>query len=140
LPEGTLRAALCYPRQPDAFAVDLVRDALERVGLDRLIQRMDEQDNWGQVLPMRVQQQLGFARVFLHRPAWVFMEEATDAFDPEGERQILETFNRELPNIALLNISFHPSLRPLHHRTLILSRLGETKVLFGRKRENDCAQ
>ncbi len=140
LPEGTLRAALCYPYPPDTFPAASVRDALERVGLVRLVQRMDEQDNWVQVLPLRVQQQLGFARVLLHRPAWVFMEQATDAFDPEGEKQILETLNRELPDTGLLNISFHPSLRPLHHRTLILNRVDETKVLFGRKRGNDCAQ
>jgi putative ATP-binding cassette transporter len=139
LPEGTLREALCYPRPADTFPADSVRDALERVGLARLVQRMDEHDNWGQVLPLRVQQQLGFARVLLHRPAWVFMEQATDAFDPKGEEQILEMLNRELPNMTLLNISFHPSLQPLHHRTLILNRVGETKVLFGRKRGNGCA-
>jgi len=139
LPEGTLREALCYPRPADTFPADSVRDALERVGLARLVQRMDEQDNWGQVLPLRVQQQLGFARVLLHRPTWVFMEQATDAFDPKGEEQILEMLNRELPNMTLLNISFHPSLQPLHDRTLILNRVGETKVLFGRTRGNGCA-
>jgi vitamin B12/bleomycin/antimicrobial peptide transport system ATP-binding/permease protein len=136
LPEGALREALCYPHPLDAFPAAAIRHALECVGLVRLVPRIDERANWEQVLPQRAQQQLGFARVLLQRPAWVFMEEATDAFDPKGERLILEMLRRELPNTTLLNISFHPGLRPFHHRTLVLSREGETKVLFGRQRGN----
>jgi putative ATP-binding cassette transporter len=134
LPEGTLRQALCYPCPPDTFTAASIRHALERVGLVRLMRRMDEKDNWEQVLPLRVQQQIGFARVLLHRPAWVFMEQATDAFDPKGEVRILEMLIGELPNTTLLSISLHPNLRPLHHHTLIINPDGETKALPGRKR------
>jgi vitamin B12/bleomycin/antimicrobial peptide transport system ATP-binding/permease protein len=134
LPEGTLRDAICYPRPHDAFPDAAVLRALERVGLSRLASRIDERDNWEQALPQRAQQQLGFARVLLQQPAWIFMEEATDAFEPEGERQILEMLYRELPGSTLLNISYHPGLKELHHRTLNLSRVGETKVLFGERR------
>ena len=137
LPEGTLREAISYPRPPDSFSTPAILNTLDRVGLNRLAPRLDEQDNWEQVLPQRVQQQLGFARVLLQQPAWVFMEEATDAFDPEGERQILELLYRELPNATLLNISFHPGLGELHNRTLTLNRVGETKVLFGERRGNN---
>ena len=65
------------------------------------------------------------------------MEEATDAFAPEGERLILETLFRELPDATVLNISFHLGLELLHHRTLLLSRVEETKILFGGRRENN---
>ncbi len=95
---------------------------------------MDERANWEQMLPQRAQQRLGFARVFLQRPAWVFLEEATDAFDPKGERLILEMLYRELPNASLLNISFHPNLGQLHHRTLVLSQVDEAKMLFDGRR------
>jgi len=134
LPEGTLREAISYPRPPEAFPEAAILHALECVGLTRLAPRLDERDNWEQVLPQRVQQQLGFVRVLLQQPAWVFLEEATDAFDPEGERQIIEMLYRELPDATLLNISFHPDLSALHHRTLTLSRVGEAKVLFGERR------
>lgn len=97
---------------------------------------MDERDNWEQVLPQRAQQRLGIARVLLQRLVWVFMEEATDAFDPKGERLILEMLHRELPNATLLNIRFHPGLRQLYHRTLVLSRVQEAKVLLNRRRGN----
>ncbi|MGE4263147.1 MAG: ABC transporter ATP-binding protein/permease [Desulfovibrio sp.] len=137
LPEGTLREAICYPRPVDEFSEPAILQALERVGLMRLAPRLDERDNWEQALPQRVQQQLGFVRVLLQRPTWVFMEEATDAFDPEGERQILEMLYSELPDATLLNISFHPDLGGLHHRTLNLNRASETRILFGERREGN---
>jgi putative ATP-binding cassette transporter len=129
LPEGTLRQALCYPHPPDAFPDTSIRHALECVGLAWLSQRMADRDNWEQVLPQRALQRIGIARVLLQRPAWVFMQEATDSFDLKGERLILEMLRRELPNSTLLNISFHPGLRKLHHRTLVLGKAHEAKVL-----------
>lgn len=134
LPEGSLREAICYPLAPDAFPTEDILRALDSVGLERLASRLDEQDNWEQALPPRAQQQLGFARVLLQQPAWLLLEEATDAFDPEGERAILEMLYRELPDATVLTISFHPDLGKLQNRTLILNRVGETKVLFGARR------
>jgi hypothetical protein len=42
--------------------------------------------------------------------------------------------HRELPNATLLNISFHPGLSDLHHRTLVLSRVSEVRMLFDGRR------
>jgi vitamin B12/bleomycin/antimicrobial peptide transport system ATP-binding/permease protein len=130
LPEGTLREALCYPRARDAFDSDAMRHALECVGAEWLVTRLDQTDNWEQNLPQQAQQRLGLARVLLQRPAWIFMEEATDAFDPKHERLLLEMLERELPDTALLTISFHPGLEALHHRKIVLTRPTETKKLF----------
>jgi vitamin B12/bleomycin/antimicrobial peptide transport system ATP-binding/permease protein len=137
LPEGTLRETICYPHPAESFPAPALLSALERVGLSRLAPRLDERDSWEQVFPPRVQQQLAFARVLLQRPAWIFLEEATDAFDPEGERQILEMLAQELPGATLLNISFHADLGRLHQRTLTLNRGSETKVLFGERRQGN---
>lgn len=125
LPEGTLREAITYPRATEDFTDADILGALESVELSRLAPRLDEVDNWEQALPQRAQQRLGFARLVLQRPDWVFLEEATDAFDPEGERLILEMLLRTLPEVTLVNISFHPDLGKLHSRTLNLSRAGE---------------
>ena len=134
LPEGTLREALCYPNPPEAFSTSVICHALECSGMAWLAQRMDKPENWEQALPLRSQQRLGIARILLQRPAWVFMEEATDSFDPKGERLIFEMLCRELPNSTILHISFHPDLRNLHHRTVLLSRVQEGKVVYNRRR------
>ncbi len=129
LPEGTLRKALCYPNPPETYSSASIRHALECAGLSWLAQRMEESDNWEQLLPKRAQQRLGLARVLLQRPAWVFMEEATNTFDPKGERLILEMLQRKLPNMTMLNISFNPDLKNLHHRALVLSIVRDAKFM-----------
>jgi putative ATP-binding cassette transporter len=136
LPEGSLREALCYPRAPEAFGRQEAGRVLEQVGLGWLVPRLDDTDNWELALPMQAQQRLGFARAMLQRPAWLFMENATNAFDPESERQILEVLQQELPQAAMLTISLHPGLEALHHRTLELSLASETKFLFNGRRAN----
>jgi putative ATP-binding cassette transporter len=136
LPEGPLREALCYPRSPGHFGDGEARDSLEHVGLGWLVPRLDDADNWEQALPLQAQQRLGLARALLQRPAWIFMENATNAFDPHSERQILEVLQRELPQAAMLTISLHPGLEALHHRTLELSLACETKFLFNGRRAN----
>jgi putative ATP-binding cassette transporter len=108
----------------------MIGRALECAGVAWLQPRQDQADNWEQALPLRAQQRLGFARVLLLRPAWILMEEATDAFDPRGERLILEMLHHELPNSAVLTISFHAGLEPLHQRKIVLNRLREERWLF----------
>jgi putative ATP-binding cassette transporter len=130
LPEGTLRETLCYPRPPDAFGEESIGHALECAGLAWLVPRLDSRESWEQVLSQRAQQQLGIAHALLSRPPWIFMEEATDAFDARGEQLILETLYRELPDTAMLVISFHPALERLHDRKIVLSRVREKKSLF----------
>jgi len=136
LPEGTLRQALCYPHACEAFAADAIHRALECAGVAWLAPRLEEYDNWEQALPLRGQQRLGFARVLLQRPAWILMEEATDAFDPRSEQLILEMLHRELPNSGVLTISFHSGLESLHNRKIVLNRLTEDRRLFNGRREN----
>ncbi len=122
LPEATLREALCYPQPVANFGDDAIRRALDGAGIAWLAPRLDEHDSWEQVLPQRAQQRLGVARVLMQRPAWVFMEEATDAFDPKGEREVLEMLRQRLPGTAVLTISFHAGLEPLHDRKVVLNR------------------
>jgi putative ATP-binding cassette transporter len=102
---------------------------LDSVGAAWLIARLDEYDNWEQVLPVRAQQRLGFARALMLAPQWIFMEGATDSFDADGERQLFEALRRELPGTTLVTISFHAGLEPLHDRKIVLSRVRETKYL-----------
>jgi putative ATP-binding cassette transporter len=123
LPEGTLRQALCYPRPVDAFSDGAIHYALECAGVAWIARRLDETDDWDRVLPLRDQQRLGFARVLLQRPAWILMEEATNAFDPKSERLILEMLHRELPDATVLTISFNPGLERLHKRKIVLKQM-----------------
>ncbi|MBF7730613.1 ABC transporter ATP-binding protein/permease [Pseudomonas sp. N040] len=129
LPDGTLRNALTYPRASSHYSTSAIHHALECAGVAWLSPRLEESDKWDRNLPLRAQQRLGIARLFLHSPAWVFIEEATDAFDPKGEDCMLEMMHRELPNTTQLTISFHSDLDHHYSRKLILNRQTEPRIL-----------
>lgn len=122
LPQGPLSEALSYPRAPDSFRPADLRKALEVAGIGWLADRLDEDDDWEQALPLHAQQRLAFARVLLHRPAWVLMEEATDGFDGEGEREMLELLRRELPGTSIVAIRYRNGDRSHYTREIVLQR------------------
>lgn len=125
LPTGSLRAALCYPHSPGHYATAVVHRALECAGIAWLAPRLEESDDWNRVLPLRAQQRLGLTRVFLQQPGWVFLEDATNAFDSRGEVGMMDMLHRELPNSTLITITQHGGLEHFHDRKLELHRVDE---------------
>jgi len=122
LPPLTLAAALSYPLAENKFEVATMQHALECAGMAWLTPRLQQTDTWSRILPLRSQQRLAFARLLLHKPCWIFIEEATDALTPKDEEFLMEMLERELPNTAIITISFHMGLEHLHQRKLVLNR------------------
>jgi putative ATP-binding cassette transporter len=120
LPLGTLRNAVTYPSPPNAFSDADVRRVLERCGLGNLVGRLDVEERWDRELSLGEQERLAFARVLLHRPGWVFLDEATAALDEDSQRQIMSLFDTELKNTTVLSIGHRPDLAAYHTRTLQL--------------------
>lgn len=131
LPEGTLRGALCYPQPPEAFGDAAIVRSLELTGAGWLAPRLDEHANWEEILAANTQQQLSFARALMLRPEWIFMQEATDSLDADGERAMFEMLRRELPGATLLTLGLHAGLEALHQRKIVLMPVPETKYLLG---------
>lgn len=121
LPAGSLRAVLSYPDDDAAYTTACLHRALECAGIAWLQPRLDEHEDWTRALPLRAQQRLGIARLFLQQPGWVFIEEATDAFDTKDEADTIELLHHELPSATLLNISRHNGMDHFYHRKLALS-------------------
>jgi vitamin B12/bleomycin/antimicrobial peptide transport system ATP-binding/permease protein len=122
LPLGTLAAAIAYPAVPSQFGDAAIGAALERCALGNLVPRLAEEERWDRVLSLGEQQRLAFARLLLHRPAWVFMDEATAALDDGNQDAMMKLLETELPDSALLSIGHRPGLDVYHHRTLVLER------------------
>jgi putative ATP-binding cassette transporter len=120
LPLGTLRNALSYPSPPDAFPDADVRQALERCDLGHLITRLDQVERWDNELSLGEQERLAFARLLLHKPGWVFLDEATAALDEDSQRHVMSLFDGELKNTTVLSIGHRPDLAAYHTRTLQL--------------------
>ena len=120
LPLGTLGAALAYPAPPAAFSEAAMGDALARCGLARLAVRLDEEARWDRTLSLGEQQRLAFARVLLHRPRWIFLDEATAALDEANQDAMMRLLREELPNSAVVSIGHRPGLHRYHDRVLTL--------------------
>jgi putative ATP-binding cassette transporter len=122
LPLGTLHAALSYPAAADNFSAEEAREALELVGLAHLTPRLDEEERWDRVLSLGEQQRMAFARLLLHKPAWIFMDEATAALDEANQDMMMQLVVDRLPQVALVSIGHRPGLEVFHNRTLTLHR------------------
>jgi len=122
LPTGTLRDAIDYPVSDPAPDDATITAALQRVGLDDLVRRLDENSNWHQALTVEAQQRLGFARLLLKRPDWIFMEEAADTLDPVGQRAMIDLLRTEFPNDTVLAIGHGGALAGAETRRFLLER------------------
>jgi len=118
LPIGRLQDAVCYPSLPGTFPPERIRDVLVRVGLGNLCDRLDENQNWGQVLSGGEQQKLSIARAILHQPQWLFLDEATASLDEATEADLYQALVDGLPHTTIVSISHHRQLARFHHRLL----------------------
>jgi putative ATP-binding cassette transporter len=129
LPIGKLRGAIAYPTAPDWFEDEQFVAVLARVGLGHLAPRLDDEATWEKELAYGDMQRLGFARLLLHRPDWIFIEEATDAIDPEGEKEMMRLLRDDFPAATIITVGNHPALEEFHDRKLMLTRSTDGMVL-----------
>lgn len=118
LPLGTLKAAACYPQAGDFFTDEQVIAAFERCGLEQFTTSIHKAERWDKSLSLGQQQRLGFARLLLHRPKWVFMDEATAALDDMTQSKVMSLFENELKDVTILSIGHRPGLDAFHGRTI----------------------
>jgi len=131
MPLGTLRQVLCYAEANDASDDTILRDALTRCGLRRLIPRMDEEERWDKVLSGGEQQRIGFARLLVQRPNIVIMDEATAALDVASQDSMMELFQGELAHVTLVSVGHRVELEEYHDRRLTLHRYATRVEMAG---------
>jgi len=120
LPLGTLRAAACYPRSSGDFSEEEIVAAMAKVGLEEFNKMLDVEERWDRVLSLGQQQRLAFVRLLLHKPLWVFLDEATGALDEANQARVMSLVNEELRQSTIISIGHRPSLVEFHNRTLNL--------------------
>jgi hypothetical protein len=86
------------------------------VNLEQLIERLDEDEQWDRVLSGGEQPRVGFARVILHKPDWVFLDEATAALDDESQDSMMRILIEDMPSTAVLSVAHRPGLEDFHGR------------------------
>ena len=120
LPIASLREALSYPNRPEGHTDTDFRRALLDARLPQLLDCLDEQANWSLALSGGEQQRIGFARVFLYRPDWLFLDEATSALDEDTERALYGLVRERFPGLTLISIAHRAAVADFHRRRLTL--------------------
>jgi len=125
LPIGSLHAAIVYPALSDQFDDAQVRDVVKAVGLPALADRLGEEAYWNRMLSLGEQQRLGIARALLHRPDYLFLDEATASLDEPSEATLYKLVEKQLPDAAIVSIGHRSTLTDFHKRRLVLAKDGD---------------
>jgi putative ATP-binding cassette transporter len=122
IPIGSLRRAAAYPDAADSRTVEEITEAFEHVGLAHLIDRIDDEAPWDQTLSGGEKQRLAFARIFLHSPDIIVLDEATAALDPESQDRLMALLSKQPEQTTLISVGHRPELEAFHNRKVVLER------------------
>lgn len=127
---GSLRAVLSYPSPPVAFTDAQLFGALDRLGLSYLAPQLDRVAPWENELSNDEQQSLAFARLLLHKPQWVVIDDAIGRMDEDSRETVLDIFRHELVGTAVVHIGRLQLHDGFYTRILRLRRDPEGLRLF----------
>ncbi|WP_440981967.1 ABC transporter ATP-binding protein/permease [Shinella sumterensis] len=102
LASGTLRAALCYPRDEDAYSTGEIEDCLRRTGLSRLAPSMDHSARWEHELGNDDRRMLSIAQMLLQRPGWIVIDDVDDLIEGSSGERFVSLIQDELADTAIL--------------------------------------
>jgi putative ATP-binding cassette transporter len=122
IPIGSLRRAATYPDPADSREVKEVAEAFKHVGLGHLVKRIEDEAPWDQTLSGGEKQRLAFARIFLHNPDIIVLDEATAALDPESQDKLMELLSKRPEETTLVSVGHRPELEAFHNRKVVLER------------------
>jgi putative ATP-binding cassette transporter len=122
IPSGTLRRAIAYPGAAEDWTVGQMGEALHKVGLDHLKEKIEEDAPWDQTLSGGEKQRLAFARLLLHNPDIVVLDEATSALDEKSQDKMMDIVIKELPKATIVSVAHRVELEAFHSRKIVLER------------------
>jgi putative ATP-binding cassette transporter len=122
IPNGTLRRAVAYPGAAEDWDIPEISEALKKVGLEHLIDKLEEDAPWDQTLSGGEKQRLTVARVLLHRPDIIVLDEATAALDPKSQDLLMKILSEEMEGLTIISVGHRPELEQFHSRKLTLER------------------
>ncbi len=124
LPIGPLREAVSYPGLTQPVSDQDIKTVLEVCNLSFLADRLNDSEDWAQVLSLGEQQRLAFARVLLQQPDLVFLDEATAALDEATESQLYQQIRTKLPSSIIVSVGHRQTLNKYHTIKLQMDNAG----------------
>lgn len=122
VPSGSLRRAVAYPGAAENWTEAEIGEALHKVGLDHLKEKIEEEGPWDQTLSGGEKQRLAFARLLLHNPDIVVLDEATSALDEKSQDKMMQMVTDQLPKATIVSVAHRAELEAFHSRKIVLER------------------
>lgn len=118
---GTFRSQLYYPKAPAGLSEARIREVIDQVGLTQTVDRvggLESVHDWPNMLSTGEQQRVGFARLLIAQPRFVYLDESTTAMDPQSEVELY----RLLSSFAelIVSVGYRDSLDQFHQQRLEL--------------------
>lgn len=122
VPMGTLREALLFPAEKLEIADETLKQILTECNLPHLTKRLYESARWSELLSPGELQRINFARIFLHQPQWVFLDEATSSLDLDNEKYLYQLLKKKLPTATVISVGHQPSVAAFHEHIIDMSQ------------------
>lgn len=116
-PSVSLKQLVCLPEDENQFNDLAVAAILHEAGLGEFIMRMND-DNadgsaWDMVLSGGQKQKIMLARLLLHKPSVIFLDEATGALDPASKLRFHTALKTHCPKAIVISIMHEERLPTL---------------------------
>ena len=119
-PLASLAAAITFPAKAGTFDDASLADAFNAVGLPELAGRLNEEEHWNRMLSLGEQQRLALARVLLHQPDYLLLDEATASLDEAAEAVLYRLLQDRLKHAGIISIGHRSTLAAFHSRRIEL--------------------
>lgn len=127
---GTLRSQLQYSLSNHFPTTEELWQIIKFVGLTESAKRaggLDVERDWPRLLSTGELQRLAWARLFLRKPRFAFLDEATTAIDIESERRLYERLCSE--SVCWVSVGVRQSLYEFHSTVLELTGDGDWRLV-----------
>lgn len=122
MPMGTLAEAILFPDKKDPELEKHLEKVLRDCHLSAFIPRLNESARWSEQLSPGEQQRVAFARVLLHKPHWVFLDESTSMLDLANEAHLYNLLHEQLPHCSIITVAHHSSVDNFHNHVLNIAK------------------
>lgn len=122
MPIGTLSEAILFPDKTHPELTERLEQVMISARLEQFLPRLKEIAPWSQQLSPGEQQRIALARILLHKPDWVFLDESTSMLDLANEEHFYKTLKEQLPNCSIVSVGHRGSLDAYHDHIINIEK------------------